>query len=440
LKRGGAPLAFLAAVLAAGAAAARADVRGAGQLRHMSFAVNDAPPSAEEARRFAAGEVTMDELVAGWLAGEAHRGRIRRFFHDLFGTQDFGVISAEHVLLRKNALGIYKLPDKPDCGAAESSAVPAWWLEPGQTVKVCNNILSPVVEYGERGKPGYASCTDANRIAEPRCGCGPDLILCAPKESSADMAQDAYVEFAERGLHMYENGRSWLELLASDQFYGTRWEYYLLLWRGWMSPAGGAPVPADVERLRSLPLDRRGLTRYPESGPERAPVVNGINFMFQYNNFRSRVRILSERLLCQPINPALNTDGIQSFVNPDLKDADRSHGAKAGCSACHHALDNLGSTLLGWDNQGTFALAPPSQLGHAFGQTGTGPRFLMRSFVERGPGFRQCMARRAWETFSGLPWAELPPTDQRAFEAMAADGPRALLRGVLTSSALRRVR
>jgi hypothetical protein len=64
----------------------------------------------------------------------------------------------------------------------------------------------------------------------------------------------------------------------------------------------------------------------------------------------------------------------------------------------------------------------------------------MRSFVERGPGFARCMAKRAWETFSGLPWDELPVADQEAFEKLAKDGPQPLLRGVLTSPALRRLR
>jgi len=432
-------LALMGAALA-GEGTARANPRAATQLRHMSFAVNDAPPTPAEARRFAAGEVTMDQLVAEWLAGEAHRNRIKRFFYDLFGTQDWAASAGDHVSLLKNAQGIYRLPDKPDCGAGDSAEVSAWWLEPGQTVKVCNNVVTQVVEFGERGQPGYFSCTGGASMSDPRCGCGPELLLCAPKDNVSDMIRGGYFEFVERGLYMYEHGKSWVDLLASDQFHGTRWEYYVLLFRGVMYPSGGLPSAADVQRLKSLPLDKRGFTRYPDSGPERAPVVTGVNFMHQYNNFRSRIRILTDRLLCQPVSPALNTDRIQTFLNPDLKDADRSHGAKAGCSACHYAMDNMGSTLLGWDNQGVFAHEVPSQLGHVFGETGTGPRFLMRSFVERGPGFDQCMAKRAWETFSGLPWDELPVEDRRTFEKLAKDGPRSLFRGVLTSPALRRLR
>ena len=442
LGRPGVALIGLAAgaVLFLGAPGASADPAAAARLRHLGFAINDAPPSPEEAQRFAAGEVTLDALVDTWLGGERHRARIKRFFYDLFGTQDFAIISANHVLLKKNALGIYKLPDKTDCSPTDAAEVGAWWLEPGQTVRVCNNSLSQQVEFGPRGQPGYWSCTYPNGMEDPRCGCGSDLLLCAPEEKTADMARASYFEFVERGLWAYENGRSWMDLLAANLFYGTRWEYYLYLWHGWMSPFGELPSAADIARLKSLPLDRRGVTLYPESGAERAPVATGVNFMVQYNNFRSRIRILSERLLCQPITGALNTDGIQTFVNQDLTEADRSHGTKAPCSGCHYALDNLGSTLLGWNDLGFYDGHTYSQQGHAFGQGGKGPRFLMQSFVERGPGFQECMARRAWEGFSGLTWSRLTPSEQQSFLKLVPAGPRALFQGVLTSSALKRMR
>jgi hypothetical protein len=419
---------------------ARAQQASAAQLRHVSFAVQDAPASAEEARRFVAGEVTLAQLVDEWMKGDGHRAKIRRFFYDMFGTQDFGAFSTDAVLLHKNAAGILGLPDKPNCTPGEASDVYAWWLEPGQTVKVCSNVLSDVIWVGEPFTADRKSCLDAKGMEDSRCGCGPDLIICAPKSKQLETGRSLYTEFVDRGLYMYEGGRSWSDLLSANLFYGTRYEYYVYLWRGWIYPYNMVPSPGDLQRLKSLPTDRKGVTEFPEMGGERAPVVTGINFMHQYNNFRSRVRILSERLLCQPIGPALNTDGIQTFVNPDFSDANRSHGSKPGCSICHHALDNLGSTLLRWNDQGVYDWKDQSQLGRAFGQTGEGPRFLMRGFVERGPGFGECMARRAWETFSGMPWDTLPAPDRQALQQLTSAGPRALIRGVIASPSLQNLR
>jgi hypothetical protein len=98
--------------------------------------------------------------------------------------------------------------------------------------------------------------------------------------------------------------------------------------------------------------------------------------------------------------------------------------------------------LLGYDIDGRSLRASGlSQLGHVFGQDDSGPSALIRGYVERGPGFDECMAKRAWASFTGLPWdTALTDADRAAFIALSRQGPRPLIQGILTSPVSRQAK
>ena len=73
-------------------------------------------------------------------------------------------------------------------------------------------------------------------------------------------------------------------------------------------------------------------------------------------------------------------------------------------------------------------------------QTGEGPAFLMRDYIERAPEFMPCMAKRAWESFSGASWDDLSEEQQAAFTEEAKLGPRNLLQKVMLSPLMRALR
>jgi hypothetical protein len=176
----------------------------------------------------------------------------------------------------------------------------------------------------------------------------------------------------------------------------------------------------------------------PTLGAERAGIVTTPAFMRRFNNSRSRIRALTDSLLCHDIDGSLNTSGISTLVNPDTNALGQSIVTRSQCATCHYGMDNLASTLFGWNDQGTYERWPKqlSQAGHAFGQAITGPVALMESYIERAPGFAECMSKRAWEDFSGRPWSALSSEEQGTFLNAAVQSPYALLQGIFQSSAL----
>ncbi|MFW7378907.1 MAG: hypothetical protein ACOH5I_08885 [Oligoflexus sp.] len=161
-------------------------------------------------------------------------------------------------------------------------------------------------------------------------------------------------------------------------------------------------------------------------------------FMRRFNNFRSRVRALTDALLCREVDGSLNTDGIQHLVNPDISEFDMQIVSRETCASCHLGMDNMGAHIFGWNDQGTYQRWPQelSQIGHAFGVSGNGPEDLMVSYMEHAPGFLECMAKKSWEDFTGQSWSVLMASEMQQLVADAGLGPRYLIQAVLSSPAL----
>ena len=400
-------------------------------LQFLSFASRDQPPSVDEANSLALEKKTLTGLLSEWLASPEHSSRIRRYFNDIFGVNNQIFLIDGEFILKKNALGIYKLPDKSNCDLSTAVQDDAWWLAAGEKVLICPTSRSAQITYASNS----IKCPHlgSNGILNASCGCGPKQILCYPSELEVNLIQEVRTEFAERGLYAYQQNLTWADLFGGSFFYGSRLLYHYYLFSQQILPYSTLPSAGDMNTLLSLPISDRARAPFP-AGPERAGVVTSPGFMKQFNNFRSRIRGLTNALLCQDMDPNLNTDNIQTLINPDLSAADKVHGTQVGCSGCHYAMDNMGSTLLNWDDNGIYqSWLQASQSGHAFGVTGTGPGFLMEKFIERGPGFEACMAKKAWEEFSGESWDSLNPDTAKQFQSFASSGPGALLRGILNS-------
>ncbi len=419
--------------------------------------MRDRLPTPAEARAFyAAGnkDQALDDLLQQWLASPEHKGRVQRYFNDMFGSQQFVFVAEPSLDLIPYAAashpeaptdltaeGVYHLPNsvKASCGGAPVSAS-AWWSD--TPIMICPSAVSSAIVF-DNGTIYCPSPFDANGIRNVKCGCGLDQILCYPRPQKGQIVAGVVREFPERAWHAYETGASWLDLLGGDQFYGDRWLYHHYLTQERVLAKGQMPTAAETAFLHALPVDGTRLAAtFPGAGPERAGIATAPAFLRRFNNFRSRIRALSERLLCKDIDGTLNTDGIARFVNQDLSTFDKQHGDKESCATCHFGMDNMGSTLLGWNAEGYYEFWPAAkvQTGHVFGVEGSGPAFLMAGIVLRGAGFHECMAKRAFEDFSGVAWEQVAPEEQAVFVNAAADGPRATIRAVLTSELFKDLR
>lgn len=407
------------------------------QFRFLSFVIRDRPPSVEEAQAFRSGTKSVEALVAEWLESPEHRQRVKRYFGDMFG------VSSEHrpvdwafVLWRDESTGVYyRDRESGPCDPSLAIDRQAWWQGPSDPpLPICPDGAGENLAVDVAGV--YTPCT-SSQVWQDGCGCGPKLIGCIDYANVEILGGQMRDEFAERAAYAYGEGLGWEELFGGNYFYGTRLLYWKYLHANKIALGGIEPNAEEWQSLEKLSLVTPQVLPYPSAVP-RFGVVTMPGFLLQHNNFRTRIRSLSENMLCQPVGAPLNTGGIAYYLNPDLSEEDLAHSNNEQCARCHYPMDNLGSMIFGYNTLGEWnpLTVAKSQIGHAFGIDGEGPRFLLRGFVERGPGFLQCMATRAWEDFSGTQWQELTGIQQQSLMSLAAESPRKLLRTLLSSTLL----
>jgi hypothetical protein len=413
---------------------AHSQSRSTAQLRYYAFALTDHAPSVEDAKAVAKGELAMDEAIETMLASDAHLERVRRYFHDWFGFLDYPGLLLDDTLLHVDENDIYQRTDGlVPCGPDDTIEMEAWWLDPGQTLTTCTNLgpTDACVEDEDEDEDEE----DAEEALE--CGCGELMLGCIPIQDLPAASSSLSQEFGHRAVEAYTQDRTWFELLGGDYLYANRYVYHYYLYTG--SPNTFPPgTQEQVEALRSVGLHSREVIDFPE-GAERAGVVTSPMFLTRFNNFRSRIRALTGNLLCRDVTGESNVDQTTTFYNEDLDELTLSHADNPECSYCHYPMDNMGSTIMHWEEEGTL-YEELSTVGHVYGETGEGPAFLMRGYIERAPEFMPCMAKRAWESFSGASWDDLPEEQQAAFTEEAKLGPRNLLQKVMLSPLMRELR
>lgn len=401
-------------------------------LRYLSFAIRDIPPSRAESEAWAAGGQSLTDFANAWLASPEHEARVGRFIGDLLGVSNGIQVGRSHLILSAGASGALRLPTKDDCAIEDAVSVSAWWLADGETAKVCPNTVSNAYVFGT-GK-SKIRCVSAGMkgINDPRCGCGPEMMLCLPSTVVPKVRLAVIEELPRRAKEAYAKDWSWIDLFGGPTYFGDRFGY----WRYFFSQFAfrdGEPTAADFAAWKSLPLEGNASAAFP-GGEARAGIITSPGFLSQNNNFRARTRALVESLLCQTINATLNTAGYTDFVNPDLSKNDIKHAARSDCAACHLFLDNIGPALFNFDGDGVVrATAAKSTASRAFGESGAGPTFIAHALIELGPGFGACMTKRVWEGFAGTPFDEVAEADRAAFVAEAGS-PRRLIQAVLRSN------
>ena len=255
-------------------------------------------------------------------------------------------------------------------------------------------------------------------------------------------------EFARRAVNVYDEGGTWMDLLGGNYLYANRFVYHYYMYT--LNPdefleyvsmdekEENVDFAINIDRIWDIPVNDWIRTEFP-IGVERAGVVTSPMFLQRFNNFRTRIRALTENLLCRDVDGTSNIDGNKILHNPDLDELTLTHPTDPLCALCHYPMDNMGSTIMQWEEEAEL-YHPLSTVGHVFGKTGEGPSFLMRGYIERAPEFFPCMAKRAWESFSGVEWDLLTKTQQASFIEYAKAGPRSLLQGVMLSPLMRLLR
>ena len=388
-------------------------------FKAFSLAARDILPSRQEVEDFNSGRKGLSAWINEWSDEPDFLARVGRIYNDQFGVPDDLFIVEDSLVLRENSSGIFEPSDgTANCGTGQSAEVSPWWQDQG-SVRIC-----------------------------AAAACGPGALRCVPTGRLGNLRRAVQWEISERAQWTFQNNKSWKDFWASNEIFGSRDLAFVYLYeskRLESSHADGALSASKIQELeawlRSVPLEESVGFKVPNTLPERSGIVTAPQFLKRFNNFRSRVRALAINLSCQDIGSGLNTSGISQFVNSDLSSFDLAHGLKAGCSSCHFGMDNLGSTLLGWNDVGQREFwKKTSQKGHAFGKEGDGPAFLANSWVERGPQFAQCMAQQVWKSLSGgRDFGNLPGGRKQALESAANQGMRELVKQTLLAPELLKV-
>ena len=271
------------------------------ELRLLSLMIRDQNPVAEEINQFVAKEKNLDQFRTDWLGSIEHTQRVQRFFRDMFGVRKSIQAIDSFLVLSKNEDGIYRLNAKDDCSVTTAMDIKPWFTEGEETIRVCGNSFSSAISFGE--DDDFTNCLSGWwRMSQVLCGCGPELIGCITQELEDDLRHSMRNEFAVRASYAYREKLSWLDMFAGDFFYGNRLLYWKYLMSQKMQVNGEMPTESELNDLKSLPLldsDRKNIP----TGAERAGLVTMPGFLNQFNDFRTRIRALSEGAIMPTYKP-----------------------------------------------------------------------------------------------------------------------------------------
>jgi hypothetical protein len=388
----------------------------AAELKSLSLAARDEMPTQQESESLSNGSRTKEQILENWTQGPEHSARVGRIFSDLFGIQKTPFVIEDSRQLVLNDTGVYENLNRTKTCVGPGNQVLPWWGS--ENVSICPNL-----------------------------DCGPFALKCLPAEKLTLLHQAVRQEIDQRARFTYLKNLNWEEFWAGKWIYGNRYLAFVYAYESRLLEGGSKPVltlgqTSEINNfLTSFSLNESQKAVLPSFFPERAGVVTSPQYLKRHNNFRSRIRGLAQAMSCQDISAALNPSNIAVFVNTDLSDFDKSHGTQQACASCHYAMDNLGSTLLGWNDNGQReGWKTISQQGHAFGSTGNGPFFLMSTWVRQGPQFSKCMATQIWKSLSGgRDFSKLSSNKQKTLQEASELGLKSLVRASLSLPEITRV-
>ena len=428
-------------------------------LRYLSFALQDQSPSREDAEAYYSGSKSLDEIRNSWLETPHFQSRLKRYFADLLGVSlnTTPLPGLNLFAIQKNAAGIYRHVDpaffrKADCDATTAVSTVAWWKDKTETVLVCPSLISTTLSpngsfQGQNVTLQCGQFSDTGFL-HPSCGCGPHMIACVPWEHAFDVRDSIRKAFPERAAYVYKQNLGWFDLIGGDFLVANRWLAWAYLVNTQIIPGSITPSSSQLEALENMSVDTWERIEFPTfptvavpSGNVHAGILTSPGYLSAFNTFRSRIRALAEGFLCKDVDATLGTD-IKTFLNPQFSNTDKAHAVlPGGCPDCHFPMDNMGSLNFGWSSLGDLIPTQSRSLrGYAFGREGAGPAFLVQSLVQYAPEFHECMAKSAWQSFTGLNWKDLPEERRQALQASSREGPRKLLTSVFEASEFRDAR
>jgi len=350
-------------------------------LRTLSLDLRGTIPTVEEHALIESMDDVPDAWIDEWLAGDAfadrairlhtsllwlpiiddettnRRGRLNRSgdrywrsdrARRLRGNEDRVPCADEPAQYDEHGDPILFFRDDETWREGWEMVVPYW--APTTEVKVCALDARTTVEYSDDGE----FCGTHSGLADPGCGCGPDLNWCVPP-GGEDAVEGWLVEDIERRIRdIVLEDRPYTELFTGTTGWvnGPLVHYWTHL----------APIARNVS-MQPVPIPMAGLpdleytdvdTWVPvELGPQHAGVLTSVPYLLRFNSNRARANRFFERFLCRPFVPPVGgipTTG-DEVVTLDLQQRD-------GCLYCHAMLEPAAAHWGRWPTGGASYLDP----------------------------------------------------------------------------------
>jgi len=191
-------------------------------------------------------------------------------------------------------------------------------------------------------------CDTGAGINQVECGCGPNLVYCAPNfiQNGIKAAMGRSIELTIDAV--IKNDEPYTALFESRRFFlnGPLVHFYRYL-----APAAQAqfsPSPVNVDLLPDIaPSDAE---RWEEMrlGQEHAGILTHPGFLMRFQTNRARASTFYQEFLCSPFQPpaaGLPPATEEAARNPDLQE-------RAGCKYCHSGLEPAAAHWGRWSEQG----------------------------------------------------------------------------------------
>lgn len=220
-------------------------------------------------------------------------------------------------------------------------AVTPFWA-PDTTIQVCA-FDAQDNEFSADGTP----CNSGSGLGKIDCGCGPNLIYCAPDNGGS--IATAFGQSVEMLVEKWiEEDLPYNELFETRRFFinGRIAHFYRHLAR--TANLRFDPLPVELESLPPIGWNDPDVWYEVELPMEHAGILTHPSFLLRFQTNRARASRFYDAFLCQPFQPpagGLPPADDEESLKPDLQE-------RAGCKYCHSLLEPAASHWGRWTEAG----------------------------------------------------------------------------------------
>ena len=292
-------------------------------LRSLSLDLRGKLPSMEEYRQLDTQDNVPLETINAMLESDAFEARYlrwqkERIWHNVsnFDLQDGqGTIAQRNGIYWSNSRSIPYRGERVPCRDVPAETTPAgeyvtvevdgallegyvevepYWA-PGTSVKVCafDARTNPIGESG-------ALCNTADGFRDPTCGCGPNLIWCAPGSVEREV-RNAFGESLDKLLaSLLREGQSYEELFTTSRaFMNGPMVHFWKHWTRVTRSARGAPEPLLVDFLPDLNFTDTNTWVEVQLPSYHAGILTSPAFLMRHQTNRGRADQFYAQFMCQ---------------------------------------------------------------------------------------------------------------------------------------------